>query len=240
MTNALFNGSTQDNGVDSELEDLKARFTRDGVLDAEALLAAKVAADKHIKNIESENAGMRDDLKSRTSLEDLVRQIKTVPNNADSEPQVGDPVTPPSADDWKNELKNEFSNYKRQIQSDNNVAYVQQELIKLWGPNYHDKLKARARELGESETDLGNLAAVKPKLFLELVGAKPTPAVSPYTAPASTYRAPSTPALPAGVKGKSYYTKLRKENPDLYWSVAMQKEIHQAAEAVGIEIWEKS
>lgn len=240
MTNALFNGGNDDQIIAGEIEALKAKHLKeDGTIDVDSLLKAKAHADRHINRIETEQAGLREDLKVRTTLEDLVSRLQT-PNNVNQEPPVNSPNTPHSEIDVKKAIKEELSEFQRQAQYQQNIAYVQAELMKTWGSDYTSKLKAKARELGESEDDLGALAASKPKVFLALVGAGEKQIYNP--APPSSHRITSSGnhAQSHGIKGKAYYDKMRRENPSLYWEVSTQKALHAEAEQVGMEVWSKS
>jgi hypothetical protein len=240
MTNALFNSDGSENDLSSDIEALKTRYTKaDGSVDIDELLKAKAHADKHIKNVEAERAGLYEDLKGRTALEELVSKIKETPNNVNHEPQVNsNNATPLSEQDVEAKLDAKLSAYRKQLQYEQNVEHVKSELSKMWGPDYQAKLKAKARELGETEDDLGALAAAKPKVFLKLMSEGEKQIYNP--APPSSSNRMQSNVSNGNAKGKSYFDKLRKENPSHYWSIAVQKELHTAAASVPKEVWEKS
>lgn len=226
MTN-IFNSGSDDQNTTSEIEGLKNRFKKeDGSIDVDKLLEAKYHADKHIKNIETEQAELREDLKARTTLEDLMTRIEASKNHVNSEQQINTPVTPTSEVDIDKRVDAKLSAWQTAQLHEQNVRYVESELQKNWGPDYSSKLRAKARELGESETDLAIIAQTKPKAFLAMMGATKQDSLF-NAAPSSQVRTD----VNNKSQGKTYkdFSKLRRENPTLYWDPATQKEMHRLA-----------
>lgn len=228
MTNDLFNSADPDNGLVNEIETLKSKFVKeDGTIDADALLKAKAHADRHIRNIETEQAGLREDLKTRLTLEEIAAKIEAS-KNVNSEPQINTPSTPQSEVDIDKLVDAKLSAYQKEQLYEQNINYVSAELTKAWGPDFQSKLVAKARELGESQDNLIAMAQSKPKLFLTLVGATGTANNSYTSAPTSSVR--SNGSFKQAGKTYSDFRKLRRENPQLYWSQTTQKEMHKLNE----------
>lgn len=240
MTNEIFNSATSDNEVTSEVEALKGRYTKaDGTIDVDGLLKAKAHADRHIKQVEAEQAGLREDLKVRTSLEELVGKINTAPPV--NTPQEVNSPNPLSDQDIEKLLEQKLEQRDISRTRKQNVDYVMAELSKVWGPDYAAKAKAKARELGSTETELGAFAERNPKAFLKLmIGDTETKSVFNPAPPSSQHRSQPT----SSSSGKTYadFTKLRRENPNAYWSVETQKEMHRLMREAGErgEDWTKT
>lgn len=231
MTNSnVFNSPEGDSQTEVDLDTIKTRFQKeDGSLDIEGLLKAKAHADRHIKNLESENTGMREDLKTRQTLEELLARTQSQ-SNVNTEPPVNsNEQNPLSEVDLEAALNAKLSEWEKKKAREQNAAYVRNELAKTWGSDYLSKLEAKSRELGESLDELAELAQSKPKVFLRLVGAsegaKQTFDPAP---PSSSYRPNSN--NNQNTKTYSWFKNLRQTDPSTYWSVATQKELHRIAE----------
>lgn len=224
MTDDIFNSADADQVLASEVENLKARFTKDGVLDVEGLLKAKAHADKHIKQVETERAGLYEDLKVRTKLEDLVSKIKETPVN--HEPQINSNATPLSEEDIERKLNEKLSIRDREYTYQQNVNKVVGELTKIYGNDWQNKVAARARELGETTEYLTELAKTRPQLLLKLVAGDERSVYNPAP-PSNEFR--TTSQQPSG-KTWSSFERMRKENPSAYWSIETQRELHKLAD----------
>ena len=101
-----------------------------------------------------------------------------------------------------------------------NVETVRTQLQSTWGDKWQETLENAANEFGGKE-ELARMAEVNPKALLKLIGGKEpqanTQATNLFnTPPTSTVR----PTLPQGgdVKGEKYFAKMRKENPNRYFT----------------------
>lgn len=214
------------------LDAAKAKFKNEkGELDVVGLAKGKLESDAFIINLTGQMEALRQDLNSRTSLEELLQDLKAsrqpasnpAPQASVNESNQEEPnAIALTVDAIKKLLQDELSQTTKLATAQRNVDFAEQELAKIWGASTRQKLEARAKELDVSLDFLKGLAASKPKLFLETVGAKaPTQVNSQdYTPPQSR----DNPAHrePAPGRNKAYYEKLRKENPNEYWSVRVQ------------------
>jgi hypothetical protein len=224
MTDDIFNSANTDQELASELTTLKTKYTKeDGSIDIDGLLKAKAHSDRHIKHIETENTGMREDLKTRTTLEELIAKT-TAPNNVSPAQQVNSQEATSEVDIEKR-IEAKFSNLLAEQTHKQNIDQVTAELRKAWGNDYYAKAQAKARELGESEADLSDLAKRKPKVFLKLMLGDERTVFNPAP-PANQYR-PTTESNRSGTKTWATFQKLKAENPSAYWSIEVQKELHK-------------
>jgi len=115
-----------------------------------------------------------------------------------------------------------------------NLASVKNELIKMYGPNYADKVRAKLRVLGVGD-DWGNsLAATQPKAFLNLVSGNQNQGADDVSPPTSGMRTTYT---SKGARTYGDYQKLRKENPGEYFNQKVQMQMHKDAQEQGDDFY---
>lgn len=222
----LFNSdnSNPDN-QDIKVDEVIARFKKDdGSLDVEAVAKKIYHADRTIEAREQKLDELQEDLKVRLSLEQIMEKISSKqstvsnPEHTDSDEQgdKGKEKAVPSKEEIASLVKETLTLETQKSAQERNVAQVTAELKKAWGDSYVSKLKARALELEMTEQEMTSLAALRPKAFLDLVGAKPTKAPD-FAPPRSTGVANQSSKTGEPTK-YSEFKKLRKENPSLYYS----------------------
>lgn len=231
MTNVFDDQSSDKNQIDSTVELLKARYQKeDGSVDMDGVWKKMAHADKHITTLEDELANERSNSKVGNRLEEILAKIEAKSNARDEHRPESETAgrTQTSEVNFDKIVEERLNAYEARKTAERNAEAVRQELIKLWGPQYVDTLRARTRELGETEDYMGRLAIERPQLFLNLV--KGTKAIndSPYNAPASSHRMPGS-QVKTGPKTYADFEKIRKENPKLYKSKAIQDQMFKLA-----------
>lgn len=217
--------------------------------DTEALAKGKEEADAHIARLESELAEIRQDFNDR-ALEDYLRF------KADREVAKAVPETPAvsgidpnaqnnglDAESIRKLINETLTQEQTKAVRDANVRTVQNELVKVWGPAYVATLRDKATELGLGEDFLNDVAAKSPKAFLSLVGASPKEASRNVVTPPVTSGMQSMGVMhgnAAGVRGKTYYDNLRKQDPAKYHSKEVTIQRHNDALRMGIEAFNNS
>lgn len=226
MTNLFSdpNSETDEQEINATIETLKTRYAKeDGSFDAEALLKKAAHAERHIRNLEQEAATRSQDNKVSQTLEAILAKIEAK-SNAHSEQQSESetPDAPSERVDFDKLIERKLSAYEAQKAQERNRQHVLNELQKLWGSDYLVKLNAKARELGETQEFLDQLAANRPQTFLNLVKDVKTPAPDTFVPPSSV-------RVPAGTKpGLNTYAdfeRLRKSDPATYKSKAVQDQL---------------
>lgn len=225
------NDGASDNGADS-YENYVKRFTKeDGTVDHEALLKKSFNQEIHIEKLESETDRFREDLKARTTLEEILDKIEKakLPSSGDPlNPPNDPPNTPSNPIDLEAVVNAKLTDFEKKLAYQQNVDYVKNELTKAWGSDYVNKLRAKAKELGETEQFLENLAATKPKTFLSLVN-PPSSRAPDYAPPKNEIRTPSGNSV--SLNTYADFQKIKKEDPNLYWSPRIQDRLFEAAKA---------
>lgn len=206
--------------------------------DAPAAGRAIVEKDAFIEQLKRENAQFRDELKTKTSMEDFLTKIeasRAVPP-LNSTTQETTPVeTAPAKTEHKGLSQEDVERLltEREVnrQKETNLNKAKESLKQAFGANYSEVLKAKAAELGVSAEFLTSIAQTTPAALLTLVGADKAPTMT-NTLPNGSLRS-SQPN--AGTQGKKFadFEKIRKEDQRKYWSTAVQAEMHAEAQKQG-------
>lgn len=213
----------------------------------EELAKAKAESDRFIQQLQGELSGLRTELSTRQTLEQLMDKFgsQRVPENTNqshnqnSEGGDGQNVKTLTEADIARLVEERLTQTEKARLHQANLQTVQNTLIESFGQDYVTHLKAKASELGVTEDYLTTLAKETPKAFLKLVDATgqkaPQQANSLFSPPASQHL-PSTQSksfAPTGERLKSWYDDLKSRNPTEYWSPKVQNQMHQDAIRLG-------
>lgn len=113
-----------------------------------------------------------------------------------------------------------------------NLIAVKDKLTEVYGAEFPNRVKARAAELNISMDKLNAMAAETPQAFFALIGLNEQRPVD-NTAPPATRHNSAAFAPEVGKKNNAYYQNLRKTNPALYWTPAVQMEEYQELKRQG-------
>lgn len=215
---------------------------------AEDLAKAKLESDRFITQLQGELSGLRTELSTRQTLEQLMDKFgsQKVPDqtnqdhNQNSSGGDGQNVKTLTEADIARLVEERLTQTEKARLHQANLQTVQNALIESFGQDYVTHLKAKAQELGVSEDYLSTLAKETPKAFLKLVDAGATQKAPPQTSglfsPPTSQQLPSTTSrnfAPTGERLKSYYDDLKSRNPTEYWSPKVQNQMHQDAIRLG-------
>jgi len=188
-----------------------------------------------IPRLEQEAQNARQELQTKLQMEELIAEIKAAqaaasrvetPSTPNGQAPQGAQSATVSLDQVNALMEQKLTETQKLLAAQKNVDFAEAELIKQWGNSTKAKVDAKAKELGVSHDFLKSMAAHQPKAFLEMMGAnKPTQQVSNDFVPPRSELSPTT-KLPAGERTQSYYNKMKKENPKLYWSQEVQVQEH--------------
>jgi len=236
----LFNGTPP---TEETAEQVLARM-KDKYGDEAKIAMAKEHADRHITRLEAENAGMREDLSKRKTIEEFYAEIKRGAPQPNTPPQSEERNELPvqSNDSYKPEdveaiVSKALSKKEQEVKARNNVAYVAQELTKAWGPNYAERLQGMPSKLGVSQEYLEKMAVESPQMFLLAVVGQQSPNPAPNVTPPKSSVSFASNNANSNVRNYAYFEKLRKEDNANYWSRKVQNEMHQAAMQMGEDFY---
>jgi hypothetical protein len=215
----------------------------------EELAKAKLEADRFIEQLKNENAGIRQELSTRQTLEELMDKVSSrerVPestNTGHNQSQGGGDGQNGASKAFTEEdiarlVEERLSASEKARVHTANLETVQKALVASFGSDYVTHLKAKASELGVSEEYLNTMAKETPKAFLKLVEVDGAPkgTTPALFSPPATHGLPSSNKqgfTPTGNRKQSWYEDLRKRNPTEYWSPATQNRMHQEALSLG-------
>lgn len=204
--------------------------------DTKALARGKIEADLFIERIKQDNAELREELKQKVALQEVLDQLKGMRNEPNREeshtpPEDGTksltPVTPEELEALLDKKLNE-----RQSQSTllRNQDYVQAELKKVFGSEdiVRSEINRKAKELDIKPEVLRQMAQQTPKAFLALV-------IQDRSTPVSTPRSSVSLGTfkPVGQRTKAQWDELRKRDPLAYHSKEQTIERHNDAVKLG-------
>lgn len=223
-----------------DIDSVKTKYTKpDGTIDTEALLKKAAHADVHITNLEKEQAGLREELQTRLALEKVMEEIKTLKPNSQ---QFTDPVVQSphqttnerdgnklTAQEIENMIAQRLKNEREQSQKARNVAAVEQELAKAWGPAWKAELQRKAQAEGLNKDRLAELAESEPAMFLRVINPQP---MNTDVSPPTNRMIPAVDSS-GNVKNNRYFETIRKKSASEYWSPQVQRELHRQAALMG-------
>lgn len=206
--------------------------------DLEALAKANLEKDSFIERLQTEGSEIRQELEKRLTIDEFMQKLEAKRLESGTSNDGTPPSEPPKEEISKEGLtreeisellKQELSSQTKEQQKQSNLSEAISELNKIWGSDTKVKLNQRASELGISVQELKAHAENNPKVFLSLV--KPETPVQGSATSTVFQSSTDTGKTPAtnGEKTKSYYDRMRKDNPKAYWSKTVQNEMHRQA-----------
>jgi len=214
---SLFSDDNQDKGEPS--------FSQE---DISKILKQNANAQEHIKNLETETAQFRSQIRE---LQEELQKAKSIDDLLDGLQQPNDTpgTTSPQIDETQllNKLKEEvfrdLSAAQQQALEEQNAAEAVRAAQEKFGDGYKSYVQQRAQELDLSLEQIENYARTSPKVFMELLGTPkgqtPSPTTGSLSAPIDSdadieakYRRISTLRLmntPEGIEARRTW-----ENPE--------------------------
>lgn len=193
--------------------------------DPNALAKAKTHADAHISTLESELNELRAELRARTSVEEIISKMKP---NSETPPNEG--REPNSIPNVEGLVQKELDRIRAKESADSNLEKTRKGLKERFGDDYNKNLEAAASTLQVTPAFLKQLATTSPEAVFRLLDSvKTAPApVRPVAPPQGGVNAAVTVGADS-IKNNAYYSKLRREDPNTYFSRRVQKEMHDQA-----------
>lgn len=207
------------------------------------IIKGKKEADRFIEQLKNETNEIRQELQTRLTVEEMLAKIES----KQSEPQQPNPAgpeetTPGERGEEKPDLREEVSKFYREERqretAEANFKKAMMSLQETYGNSARNALEKTAKDLNVSKDFLNDMATKSPDGLMKLVqGVVPAPDSRPATPPASRVDTSKT-FMPSNKRGKSFYTKLRKENPKEYFSQKTQLQMFKDAASLGKDFYE--
>lgn len=184
----------------------------------------------HAKTLEAENAQLRETSTKAASVDDVLKAIRESSQNSGKgdRPQLDEK-------EIAQLVRDSVTNIERERTATQNIAEIEAELRKTHGDKAPAYLAERAKALGISVKDIQNVAAKSPTAAKSLLMGAPS--VKQDAGPATgtvrtdTFGSDGT----NGVRGQSYYSTMRREDPKRFFTPEIQREREQALAKLGSE-----
>mgnify|MGYP006863439283 CR=1 FL=1 len=215
----------------------------DNFRDPEVIAKSKLEADVFIKDLERQNKELREDLSKQDYAKDLLTQLQdkatatanVIPvesnNNNISGTEAGnDTKSPVSGDELESLITQTLTKRAAESKKQGNLQLVDKKLDELYGTNALSVIEQKGAALGLTKEYLQTMAGDSPAAFFTLIGEEAPKVINPVGQ--STVNT-------AGVYNQTadrdynYYSKIRKENPSLYYSPKVQREMADDATRLG-------
>lgn len=204
--------------------------------DLEALAKGKQESDAYIKTLEGkldelieDNKKFRDEINAGRSMQEMLDQLAQQQSNVrdtknstfDASKQTTTPAFDPKSFDERIEAKLMAHDANKQHQE--NQRMVQARLIEHFGDKYQEVLAQNLDELGLTPELVNTMAKTHPKALMRTLGIDGPKQTETFQTPPR-----SIGFSPKGEEKRtwSYYQKIRKENPDLYYSPKLTAQRH--------------
>lgn len=212
----------------------------------DSLAEGKAHADRFIDFLEEQNKGLKEELDKRVTAEASLEDMKKVAAEKAAETRETEVSEEPTSSGLKPEdikalVAEEISEANKNKKVQGNIAVVDSRVKEVYGDKAVSFIEDKAKELGLTKTDLGNLAAQSPKAFFDMVG------MSDIT-PSENIPAPTGTVNPEALANQSsdavkpgthkYYNDLRKKDPRNFYTPAIQQRLFKDRERLGEKFYE--
>jgi hypothetical protein len=202
--------------------------------DPEVLAKGKLEADGYIKTLEEQLATMREDMKKQDYQSQILEQLQNkaaetttaqtaMPNNNGST-ETQNTTASLSENDLESLVEKTLVKREQDSVIKQNLTQVDQELEKSFGTEAAVTVQEKAKELGMSMERLRDIAAESPSAFFTLIG-QPQKTFSPMVQ--GSVRTEGVNMQASNTRDWQYYQKLRRENPNQYYSPKVQQQMIQ-------------
>lgn len=197
------------------------------------LAKGKALADRHIENLNRTLASLRDELKSRSTVDDLMTKIEQRQQQPNVQTQ-GEHQSPPekSAEGGltAQDVERILAEREAARTKEANLNKAVNKLTEMFGDEAPAQIAAKARELGVTTEYLKEQARIAPSLVTELFTPKPAQQRDVFSpaAPANRVNSGGLVGGKAGTEKYSDFDKVRKTDREKFYSPAFQRTIDEA------------
>lgn len=211
--------------------------------DPEVIAKGKLEADAYVKTLEGQLAQMREDLGKQDYASQLLTQLQqkapsptvgnTVAsnNNNESGTYADDDTNPPVDDELlKSLVEKTLTEREAKATVDQNLSVVATQLQELYGTEANATVQKKAQELGMTLERVEELAKESPSAFFALLGEKKAPTKSLAH---TSIRTEGVNYENTGQRDWAYYSKLRRENKNAYYTPKVQQQLLEDKQRLG-------
>jgi len=238
MADDVFSADPVEPSVDLTLNDLVGEGKK--YKDPDELAKAYANIEAHTKTVERENAEIRarlDILEANPPNDEGNSGREQVPIGDNQSTPPNKAPNPSDNEDFRSQIRDEVKALNEAERAKANIESAAQKMIEVYGDaaKANEAVARRAQELGVSVDWLKDSASRSPSAFYATMGI-------------TSDRSQSTPASSGNVhlndqgsniRNFEYYDKIRKENPKLYFTAAMQREMYNEARKQGGDFYKR-
>jgi hypothetical protein len=211
--------------------------------DPEVIAKGKLEADAYVKTLEEQLAQMREDLGKQDYASELLTQLQqkapnptvgnTVESNNNNESGTyADDNTNHSVDDeqLKSLVEKTLTEREAKATVDQNLSVVVTQLEELYGTEANATVQKKAQELGMTLERIEDLAKESPSAFFALLGENKVPTKSLAH---TSIRTEGVNYQNTGQRDWAYYSQLRRENKNMYYTPKVQQQLLEDKQRLG-------
>ena len=211
--------------------------------DPEVIAKGKLEADAYVKTLEEQLAQMREDLGKQDYASQLLTQLQqkapsptvgnTVAsnNNNESGTYADDDTNQPVDDEiLKSLVEKTLTEREAKATVDQNLSVVVTQLEELYGTEANATVQKKAQELGMTLERIEELAKESPSAFFALLGENRVPAKSLAH---TSIRTEGVNYENTGQRDWAYYSQLRRENKNAYYTPKVQQQLLEDKQRLG-------
>ncbi len=202
----------------------------------EDLAKSAMYSQDHIKSLERERDQLREDVDKNNSLDSILDRISSQQETSTTQETPSEKSQLKSEDITSlinDQVQSLFEKQQLQSLADSNKGKVNDSLMQKYGSKASDVLEAKAKEVGLSVEQIGKIAETSPEAVLAYFANTPVPQSVPRME--GSFNTETSDGVSNNVKTgtSAYYSKLRKDDPKLYYSNKIQFEMVNKAKELG-------
>ncbi len=206
------------------------------------LAKGKAHADAAIDVLKKKLDELNAELKTRTSLDSFLTELRKPADRVPEAPVITPDTPQPNIDAQTLEAKIEelLARKEASRQAESNQSKVTRVLSEHFGDQAKLAVNKRANEVGMSVSELQALALKSPAAFFTLMGVSETAPTRPNAVIPQSQVNTLNQKTSTGVRGRSYYEKMKAQNPKQYFSQEVTVQMMKDKAALGHAQFEAS
>lgn len=245
MTENLLDGNNLDLNTIDPNKDYLQDLVGDGkkFKTPQDLARGKAEADAFIETLKRQQDELRADYVrvreenvAKAKLEELIDRLQSGQQKDNGkQPDAKELETKPfDPKELEGLIPREIEKYETQKKQSENFRIVQDKLTETFGANYQTVLNQRIKELGLTADDINALARKSPNAFFNTLGIARAPqSDTGFQSPPRSSQRSDNFAPRTEKRTWSYYQKIKKENPTLYYSPKITNQMHEDYQSLG-------
>lgn len=199
----------------------------------EDLARGKYEADLFVETLRNQTDELRNDYlrvqeenAAKARLEELIAQLRQPNQGGDNTQTANTGNTPKPQEHNLDELiSSKFEEIEMRRKQSANFREVQNKLKEKFGDQSQAFLKEQMENLGLTPKFVNDLARNHPSVFYKTMGIEDQVKPGTFQTPPRTTQSQFAPKVEK--RTWSWYEKLKKDNPRLYWETNTQKQLHK-------------